>query len=153
MSLALATFGAPLRFVELDGRATEGTLYLHIAGGRAAQPETIVDRLNEPGTSFVPLKVDGTIELLHLAWIAYVACPGRPPEVAAREEVGARRERVELELVGGETWRGELLYTLPAGHSRVSDLLNSPGERFLMLLTPSETLFVHRAAIVRARFG
>jgi hypothetical protein len=151
VSFALAMQDEPIRIVGTDGRVAQASLFLHAVADRSSRPETIGSRLNDLAVSFLPVRRDERIELVHLAWVAYVAVAGRPLDVAAREEVGARRAAVELDLVGGETLKGELLYELPAGNSRVSDLLNSAGERFLLLLSESETLFVNRAAIVRAR--
>ena len=151
MSYALAMQDEPIRIVGTDGRVAEASLFLHAVADRSTRPETIGARLNDGAVAFLPVRREERVELVHLAWVAYVAVAGRPRDVAAREEVGARRAAVELDRVGGETLRGELLYELPAGNARVSDLLNSPGERFLLLLAGSETLFVNRAAIVRAR--
>jgi hypothetical protein len=151
MSLAVEVRDVPLRIVAFDGRAVAGSLFLHLVGERGRRPERLADRLNDPEVRFVPVRLEGRVELLNLAWVAYVAAPGRLPEIADREAVGCRSAHVELELAGGAELAGDLLYELPAGHARVSDLLNSPGERFLLLVTPDETLFVHRAAIVRAR--
>ena len=151
MSYALAMQDEPIRIVGTDGRVAEASLFLHAVADVSSRPETIGARLNDRAVAFLPVRRDGRVELVHLAWVAYVAVAGRPLDVAAREEVGARRAEVALDLVGGATWRGELLYELPAGNARVSDLLNSPGERFLLLIAGTETLFVNRAAIVRAR--
>jgi hypothetical protein len=152
MSLAVETRVLAVRIVALDSRASEAELFLHTVADRTARPESLDDRLNG-GYAFVPVRVAGRIELLNLDHIAYVACAGESPEVAARLEVGAHREAAELDLVHGETLAGELVYTLPPGHARVSDLLNSPTERFLLLVAAGSTLFVNRAAVVRARTG
>jgi hypothetical protein len=152
MSLAVQTRGLSLRFVGFDGRAREVELFLHAVGERTAHPESIDDRLNG-GFAFVPVRAEGGVELVNLDHVAYVVAPGEVPEIAERDEVGASRERVELDLVHGETLAGELVYTLPPGHARVSDLLNSPTERFLLLVSPGETRYVHRASVVRVRTG
>ncbi|HLF57157.1 MAG TPA: hypothetical protein VI942_09960 [Thermoanaerobaculia bacterium] len=152
MSLAVETRAVPLRIVGLDGRATEGELFLHTVAERTARPESVDDRLNG-GIAFVPVRIGGRVELLNLDHVAYLAGAGELPEVGARLEVGARRERVEFDLAHGETLVGELVYTLPPGHARVSDLLNQPGERFLLLVAEAETLFVRRGSVVRARTG
>lgn len=151
MSLAVEVRDIPLRIVAFDGSASAGRFFLHLVSDHAGRPETLGDRLNDAATRFVPVRMAERVELLNLAWIAYVACPGRLPEVADREEVGFRHERVELDLAGGARLAGELIYALPPGHARVSDLLNAAGERFLLLITADETLFVNRTAIVRAR--
>ncbi|MCM2268766.1 MAG: hypothetical protein NDJ75_01540 [Thermoanaerobaculia bacterium] len=151
MSLALEVREAPLRLVDRRGERSTATLFLHAVGERGSRPETIGERLNDPATRFVPVRRDGGVELVSLDWIAYVAAAGRLPEATASDAVGARHVAVELELAGGESLAGELVYSRPAGSARVSDLLNAAGERFLMLLTTDETLFVHRDAVVRAR--
>jgi hypothetical protein len=151
MSLAIEVQSVDLRFVGFDGHTTEGSLFLHLAGERSARPQTALDRLNDPAVRFVPVRVDEHVELVNLAWLAFVSRPGRAPEVAAQEEIGALRASVSLDLAGGMTVEGDLHYLLPSGHSRVSDLLNSADERFLLVTTADETLYVHRAAVVRAR--
>ncbi len=124
-----------------------------MVGEDGARPQTISERLNDRSARFLPIRIGERFELVNTDWIAYVACPGRTRDVAEREEVGAHCERAELDLAGGATLRGELLYELPPGHSRVSDLLNAPNQRFLLLVTETETLFVRRAAVRRARTG
>jgi len=151
MSWALEVLEAPLRVVGRDGREATASLFLHAVGEHGGRPETIGERLNDRAARFVPLRRGGAVELTNLDWIAYVAAPGKLPEAAAQEATGARRAAVELELAGGATLAGELLYARPAGSARVSDLLNAGEERFLLLVTAEETLFVHRAAVVRAR--
>lgn len=152
MSLALEVRSVPLRIVGFDGRSTGGRLFLRSVG-ESGRAETVADRLNDPGTRFLPIEIGPRVELVSLSWVAYAACAGREPEVARREEVGASRQTVELELAGGATLAGEFLHVLPRAQARVSDLLNRSDERFLMLLAPEETLFVQRAAIVRVRTG
>lgn len=151
MSLALAVLDAPLRLVEVDGRASEGRIFLHALAARPGRPETIAARLNDPGLRFLPLRVAGRFELVHLEAIAYVECVDEPPEIAALLEVGAIRAAVEIELGTGERLSGDLIYERPAGSARVSDLLNATGERFLLLASPHLTRFVRRDAIRRLR--
>lgn len=153
MSLALEVREIHLRIVDMRGEVSSGAIFLHTIGELGVRPEPLVERLNDTAARFVPIRRDGGVELLHLAWVAYVAALGRAPEVAAREAIGAQHASVELELASGEQLTGELVYLRPAGSSRVSDLLNGAGERFLMLVTQEETLFVNRDAIVRARTG
>jgi hypothetical protein len=151
MSWAVEVRETPMRVVGRDGAEVNASLFLHAVGEHGGRPETIGERLNDRGARFVPLRRGGAVELTSLDWIAYVAAAGKLPEATAHEAAGARRAAVELDLAGGATLAGELLYSRPAGSARVSDLLNSGEERFLLLLTAEETLFVHRAAVVRAR--
>lgn len=152
MSLALEVRQAALRIVDRKGAESRGAMFLHTVGD-GGRPESVDDRLNDPEARFVPIRFEHGVELLQLGWIAYAALAGRSPEVAASDSVGAQHAQVELELVSGERLAGELVYARPPGSARVSDLLNGKGERFLMLLTADETLFVNRDAIARARTG
>lgn len=151
MSLALEVREAPLRVVGRDGREIVASLFLHEVGERGGRPESIGERLNDRAARFVPLRRGADVELTNLEWIAFVAAAGRLPEADAREAAGARRAAVEIEIGDGAKLAGELVYSRPAGSARVSDLLNAGDERFLLLLTADETLFVHRDAIVRVR--
>jgi hypothetical protein len=151
MSLALEVRQAELLIVDRQGDEVRGAMFLHTVGDGGVRPETVGERLNDLATRFVPIRFESGVELVHLDWIAYVTLAGRPSEVAARDAIGAMHVGVELDLVSGDRLVGELVYARPAGSSRVSDLLNGKGEKFLMLLTDEETLFVNRDAICRAR--
>lgn len=151
MSLALSMQEARIRVVAMDGRSSEASIFLHSIGGSGSGPETILSCLNDRQLSFLPVRIGEPVELINLDGVVYLEVEGRPPEVERYEEVSALRAPVALELFGGERLEGDLLYARPPSHSRVSDLLNSRDERFLLLVTPGRTLFVRRAAILRAR--
>jgi hypothetical protein len=153
MSLALEVRQTPMRVVDCRGEETLGAIFLHTVGEVAMRPETVRERLNEAGVRFLPLRRGEAVELVNLGSISYVGLAGRPPEVESLESVGAQRARVEVELAFGEWLRGDFVFERPAGSARVSDLLNAGEERFLLLLTESETLFVNRDAIVRVKAG
>lgn len=116
-----------------------------------ARGETLSERLNEPGISFVPVVVRGHAELLQLADIAYAETPDPQPEVAELEALGAWRRSVLIRLVSGEMVQGELIYVAPPERSRISDLLNADGARFLLMVEGARTRYVQRAAIARVR--
>lgn len=151
MSLAITMQEARIRVVAMDGMGAEASLFLHTVGESGYGPQTILRRLNDPQVSFLPVRVGDRVELVNLESIAYLAVEGRPPEVAALEEVCASKARVALVLASGEGLEGDLLYEQPPGQSRVSDLLNNPQDRFLLLVNDGQTRFVRRGAILRVR--
>lgn len=116
-----------------------------------ARSETLGERLNEPGVAFVPVSVRGHAELLQLADIAYAETSDRLPELAELEALGARRRTVLIRLVSGEMLSGELIYVAPPERSRILDLLNADGARFLLMVEGARTRYVQRAAIARVR--
>lgn len=135
--------------VGADGARLAATFFLRTASQHHTGCETLGDRLNDPGTDFLAVETDHGIELVQLQWILYVEHEGTLPEVATRLEVGAERARVRLALTSGETLEGELCYLLPEGRNRLSDLLNTPAERFLLLLGEGVTRYVNRRGVTR----
>ncbi len=152
MSYAVDIALLPARIVAFDGQETWARIFLHAASERYPRAEVVADRLNDPRLRFLPCEVDGAIELFQLSWVAYVEYEGRLPEVEELERVGAVRQKVTLGLVTREVLVGDLLYVMPEGQSRVSDLLNSPRQRFLLLLTDTHTCYVNIGALVRVYF-
>ncbi|HVS12703.1 MAG TPA: hypothetical protein VMV46_02170 [Thermoanaerobaculia bacterium] len=150
MSFVIETRAAPLRIVLFDGRAIDCTLFLHLRAEGGSGHQRVSDRLNDRRTSFLPVRVGEAVELVHLAWVAYAASPDRG-EIEEQESLGARRESVELEVVGGKRLAGELLQMGRPGFERVSDVLNDGGDRFLLVWSGAETLYVQRSAIVSVR--
>ena len=139
-----------MRAVTLAGSELHGQLFLHAAADSGGRLQTISARLAE-GARFLPLSVAGKVELVRADWIAYLEVAGATPEIAELEEIGASRAAVELELVTGETLGGDLLYLLPPGSNRVSDLLNAPAPHFLLLAAEGLTRYVRRDALARVR--
>jgi hypothetical protein len=142
---------APVRLVLFDGKELRGDLFLHAMADEAGRTETIGARLGAEGARFLPLASEGRVQLVRTNWIAYLEVAGTPPEIAELDELGANRATVALELVTGETLCGDLLYLPPAGTSRISDLLNAPGPRFLLLVVGGLTRYVQRDALARVQ--
>jgi hypothetical protein len=135
--------------VLLNGDCFEASFYLRLSSAYGYGRETLGERLNDSNNLFLACKVDDEVQLLQLASIAYIQVRGSLPEAEYREHVGASRQRATLTLKTGETLAGEFLSILPPSRSRVSDLLNSPEERFLLFFTEGSSLYVNRDAIVR----
>ena len=146
---ALAVERSTARLVGFDGSAASATLFLRASTPRGPRPESVGERLNALDGEFLPCEMGGEIALVNLAWIVYVECPvetdPEPPEP------GLRRAPAELDLVTGETLSGVLSYVARPGRARVSDLLNSASDRFLLLVSVGVERHVRRSAILRVR--
>lgn len=145
--VAVSDFSACM--VLLNGDCFETSFYLRLSSAYGYGRETLGERLNEPATRFLACKVDEEVQLVQLSSIAYILVRGTLPEAEYREHVGGSRQRATITLRTGEVMPGEFLSILPPNRSRVSDLLNSPEERFLLFLTEGMSLYVNRDAIVR----
>jgi hypothetical protein len=131
-------------FVTGEAHRGRGALLDEVAAMLAAEAE------------FLPVRVDGAVELLAKHALRYVALARRGPAAAdfAVEEPSEvitlydRRHAVAVELFGGEVLRGTILDSSPADRPRVADLLNR-GERFVRLWTPDAHVLINKAQIVR----
>jgi len=54
-----------------------------------------------------------------------------------------------VHLSTGDALSGEVVYVMPAGRPRVSDVLNAPDQQFLLLVEPGRCHYVNRKAVVR----
>lgn len=141
-----------VRVVTRGGAKFLAEVYVHQASDLHPGTETLLDRLNHPHERFLPCRVGGRKELLHLAQIAMIEQDAKPPELEALDDLGAQHEAAEVELVTGQVLRGDLVYLAPAERRRISDLLNQPKDTFLLMTIGETTRYVHRGAIVRVRF-
>jgi hypothetical protein len=151
VSYAVEVHPLPVRLHTRDGGAVEVEVFLHTVG-ESGRPETLGDRLNDPHLRFLPCRVAGRVELVHLERLVFVEALAPLPELQELEEVGAVRQPVEVDLADGRSLRGTLVYSRPAGSQRVSDLLNAGNERFLLLVeAAARTLYVRRDELLRVR--
>jgi hypothetical protein len=132
-----------------NGDIVDASFYLRPTGSTSTGMEGLGERLNDAKTTFLACKVDQQVQLLHLNAIAYIYMPELTEEVEYLETVGAQRQTARLTLRTCETLSGEFLSILPPGRSRVSDLLNEPGQRFVLFLHQGGTCWVNRKAIAR----
>lgn len=140
--------------VRSNGSSRPTTLFLRTASERHLGAETLAERLADPHTTFLPAESDGEVELVNLDRIEWIeARTAELEEVGTLLDEGAHRQPVRCELAGGETVVGELLYHAPSGAARISDVVNDPNRRFLLVLTGDEARYVVRTRIHRIRFG
>jgi hypothetical protein len=142
----------PVRVVGFGGEAFSADVFLHLAGEQQPGPETLGERLNAPRSRFLPFEVDGRVELVNLAAVAYVEHAGELPEVEAHHGIGGRREPVVVRLRSGEELPGALLYLFTGDGTRPSDRLNALGERFLLHVDGATVRYVNADAVASLRF-
>jgi hypothetical protein len=139
----------PARVVTRSGDARDLDVFLGPAHHRHSETETLGERLNADGLEFLPVAAGEKVELLQLDYIAEIQLEGMAPEVERLESAGAVRKPVVVHLANGETLHGDFVCAMPKGRPRVSDLLNSPGQQFLLLVEPGRCHYVNRKAVVR----
>lgn len=151
LAVAVEAFDLGLRF--FDGRDERRQVFLHQISGYHMGRETLGERLNSEKDRFLPCQSEDGLELVNLDQVALVECAPELPDLEELEVVGISRAPVCIELAEGETLRGVLSYHRPAESSRLSDLLNGPGDRFLMLRSGEQAWYINRNAVVRVREG
>jgi hypothetical protein len=139
----------PTRVLSVSGQARELDVFLGPALHRHHETETLGERLNAHGLQFLPVAVGDKVELLQVDYIADVQLDGRAPELERLEEIGAARKPVTVHLTTGDALQGDLVYVMPTGRPRVSDVLNAPDQQFLLLVQPDRCHYVNRKAVVR----
>lgn len=147
----LTTERTRLQVHPLDGEALQAEVFLRPDATQGTGSGTLGAELNAEGRKFVPLAVEQDVLLYRLSWIAYVHAEEELPELLELQEVGATRESVSLTLCNGDTLEGELVYVMPEQSHRVSDVLNSPGNQFLLLVNERGCSYVNREAIVSVK--
>lgn len=118
---------------------------------RSGVTETLGDRLNDPATRFLAAEIEGATELLYLDWIARLELAAGLPEIELLAQLGAQRDRVAIRLASGLELAGEVYSIMPPGRRRLSDLLNAPDWRFLLLVDEDAAHYVNRDAIASVR--
>lgn len=150
--LALAVERRVVRLAGYDGSSSQALVALAASSARVAGPETLLERLNDPRTRFLPCEIDGETSLVNLDWIAYLETTGTSaPDLLAADRRGAAAARVELDLVSGESLEGELRFDPAPGRERALDALGRGSERFLLLATTPNLVYVNTAAVLRVR--
>jgi len=133
------------------GAESDARMFLRLTGHDGRTRETLIERLNDPTSPFLPVETTGHVEFVHKRWISHVVSDGPSPEVEKSAREGWLQVPITLELCHGDVLRGEVHFARPVGSNRLSDHLNSPDTRFLLLSTSNHTYYVNRDAVHRAR--
>jgi hypothetical protein len=112
------------------------------------RPEDVLDLLEDP-PAFLPAREitddgGGSWFVLNKDTVVWVALHGGVRD----EDLYDTRQDVGVELTSGTLLRGELLFSAPDGHNRLSDHLNGSG-RFLRLWAPDRVYLVNKTYVLR----
>jgi len=149
----------PLRRVAVElclgGQAVRRVeLYLGQHSDRAWHRQEVIDLL-EGDRQFLPCRDAelGTSTLVNRDHIQWLAMPLTEHDLYADDdgpELGRlfdQRHQVTLQLGGGITLEGAILYSAPVEHARLMDHLNRPGA-FLTLHWSDQVLLVRKSAVL-----
>lgn len=139
------------RVVDFGGQGRDLELFVHKSGFEGHVFHNIALRLNDPQAAFVPCQAEGSVHLVNLDWVAYIDFKEKLQELKDLLDTGAYRATVQCDLVTGETLIGDFLYEAPIQSPRVSDLVNSSTDRFLLMEIEGGTRFINRRAILEIR--
>ncbi len=137
------------RVTSVSGDSRDVDVFLGPAQHRQSETETLGERLNSQGLQFLPVATGEKVELLRLDYIADVQLHGCATDLERLEEMGAARETVTVHFATGDTLRGELVCAMPRERLRVSDMLNSSKDQFLLLVESGRCHYLNRKAVVR----
>jgi hypothetical protein len=138
------------RIAMMNGSGLQASFFLKPGSREGHGPDCLSARLNDRSAQFIAVRCAGEITLVHSDAIAYVWIGGKDPELEFRLRVGATRRAALVQIRTGEELAGEFLSIMPPDRSRLSDLLNEPGERFLLFSSGGSTYFINRNAIQKA---
>jgi hypothetical protein len=141
-------------FVELHLREVgvrQLEVFLAEQGPRDPRPESVVDRF-EDDERFLPgrdAEADAWI-LVNKDAIVWASVPAEAAILSLDEELFDHRRAVRIELMGGASVEGELLYSAPEARARPVDYLNRPG-RFLRVHGEGGLALVNKRWVICAR--
>jgi hypothetical protein len=130
----------PVQIQLATRKSLDGNLYseLHRPDGT---PANVVDRLNDPSESFVPLAAEDTHYLLAKSRIVSVKLQPKEIDVPAAE--GVKELCVHIVLSTGTSHEGRMYAYLPPARSRVLDYLNGTTRDFIPVWCDSQVIAVN----------
>ncbi len=121
----------PVRVQQADNSVTLGELYADIKGADGA-PGRVLDRLNDPLETYLPLAADNRHILLNKTGITTVQLAVGESGALGRGLTSDREVRVRVVLSNGESLEGTIRAPLEE-HARLLDYLNSTRQMFFSL--------------------
>lgn len=153
--MASAGLKVPKRAVQVELHLREMgakrfEIFLAEHGARDPRPESVVARL-EDEEPFLPGRDPDEDDwfLINKGAIVWAAVPEEAAVLSLEDELYDHRREVTVDLLGGESLTGELLYSAPEARTRAVDYLNRPG-RFVRVFREGGLALVNKAWIVRA---
>jgi hypothetical protein len=146
-SYKIAVTEVPARLALVSGAKMPASFFLASAGEDTEEHEGLLAHLNNERKQFIAIRGEAGISLVCADAIAYV-CVGEPaPEVDLCDVVGAPHHAAQVRLCTGEELRGDFVCLTPSERARLSDLINEPGQRFLLFTRGTSTYLIHRNAV------
>lgn len=143
----------PTRTVRVEaafpGEAPRAVELFTPAGQPGQALRACVAELLERDQRFLPARdeASGGVVALGSRSLSWIALPlVRSGEPLEDGELFDHRRDVRVELADGTAFEGELLYSAPAGSTRVVDVLNSPS-RFLALWLADRVVFLNKSFV------
>jgi hypothetical protein len=135
------------RLALVNGTVMPASFFLGPIAGAGYENDDLSARLNNDRTRFVVIRCEAGITLVCVDAIAYVCIQGQTQEAEFLEGVGASHRAAQVRLCTGEELRGDFVSLAPPERSRLSDLLNEPGQRFMLFSSGGSTYLIHRNAV------
>jgi len=141
--LAVSVREIPLDIETCRGKRLQAHLFLHDFGQHG--PERLLQRLND-SELFLPLKVDGQVQLMRKSAILRMSSPLPLQEVTELRQLGVPQAAVEILLDQDRRISGNVFLLMPSTRNRVSDVLNGP-DQFLLIETALEIAILNKNGI------
>jgi CheY-like chemotaxis protein len=146
--LSVPTRSMPFKVWTVDDASLDARVYLRLDAEGHAGPETLQDRLNDPG-QFLTLSVDADPPVVFLNKVQVIRAEVTEEAPTPEEDsAGVSIERVTVQLINGEQLAGSVRIEGRAGQCRLSDFLNTQ-PAFLSLHGTDRLHLLHKRFIVR----
>lgn len=136
----------PVRVQLADNSIVSGELYADVRGADGA-PGRVLDRLNDPLETYLPLAADDKHVLLNKAGITTVQLPVGEGSALGRGMTSDREVRVRMILSNGERLDGRMRAPLEE-HARLLDYLNSTRQMFFALEGENKATLINGSFIL-----
>lgn len=130
-----------------NGTSLSGDIFLQLYGEHSTGPQRVDEILNGDD-NFIPIQVEGAIELVNLEQVISLRTSYNS-EWFALLTLGVKHS-VWVEPLHGSAFDATIYANRPNGKTRVKDFLNQP-DRFLPFLCDDQVIFLARTKIVRVK--
>jgi hypothetical protein len=134
----------------VTGASLAGDLHLQPSSQIHQGVETPLEMLNRTEAFFVLSLADGTVRLVAKDQTVAVSFGAGSPDTEVGDMPGATALRMEVLMVDGREYAGEVWAILPPRRSRIIDLLNLP-ERFFSLAADGMIHYLNRSHVLHVR--
>ncbi len=134
----------------VTGASVTGDLHLQPSTETHQSVETPLEMLNRAEAFFALSLADGTVRLVAKDQTMAVSFGAGSPDAELGGVPGAAALRLEVLMIDGREYTGEVRCVLPPQRSRPIDMLNLP-ERFFSLVADGMIHYLNRSHILHVR--